>query len=475
MKSFMCENFLLTSDFAQILYHEYAKEMPIFDYHCHLSPQQLAENTSFDNLSQISLAGDHYKWRAMRTAGINEQLITGNASDREKFDAWSGFLPQAIGNPLYHWAHMELKNPFDIQDTVLDTKTADSIWETTSSLLSSTEFSAQGILQKMHVDFVGTTDDPCDTLEHHASLAKQKASGILSTTVSPSWRPDRAFKIDDQHFCQYLEKLTSVTDQNISCFTDFLDALLLRLEHFDKHGCRSADHGIEHVRYAKIPNDATLDRIIAKRIGGVSLSELEVDQFSTAVQVWLAAQYHKRGWAMQLHIGAQRNNNTRMFKRLGRDAGFDSIGEQNFAQPLAHLLDAMDMEERLPKTILYSLNPRANEMLATMAGNFQDGITPGKIQFGSAWWFNDQKDGMNRQLEQLSQLGLLSQFIGMLTDSRSLLSFSRHEYFRRILCEKVGSWVINGEAPADEKLLGNIIQDVCFNNAKTYFSAEPKA
>ena len=466
MTSFMTEDFLLDTEFARRLYHDYAKDQPIFDYHCHLPPQQIAENYRFNNLYDIWLKGDHYKWRAMRTNGVAERLCTGDASDREKFDAWAATVPHTIGNPLYHWTHLELRRPFGITGKLLSPATADEIWNQCNELLAQDKFSARGIMQQMNVKMVGTTDDPIDSLEHHAAVAKDASFDVK---VLPSWRPDKAFKIELEGFAAYIDKLGKVADIEIERFSDLLTALDRRLDHFAAHGCRAADHGIEVLRFAAVPAEAELDKILHRRMNGGALTELEIAQYTTAVQVWLGRQYAKRGWVMQLHMGAQRNNNTRMFRLLGADAGFDSIGDKNFSFELASLLDAMDVTNELPKTILYCLNPRDNEMLGTMIGNFQGGGIAGKIQFGSGWWFNDQKDGMQRQLEQLSQLGLLSQFVGMLTDSRSFLSYTRHEYFRRILCNMVGGWVENGEVHYDMELLGNMVKNICYQNARNYF------
>jgi glucuronate isomerase len=467
MKTFMCDDFLLSNETARRLYHEFAKDLPIYDYHCHLNPQEVAQDRQFANLSQIWLEGDHYKWRGMRSAGIAESLITGtDASDYDKYMAWAKTVPQTIGNPLYHWSHLELRRPFGIVGKQLSPDTADSIWHECNELLATPEFSARGIMKQMNVVMAGTTDDPTHTLEHHKAIALDTSFDV---EVTPSWRPDRAFKIELGGFNEYMQLLGDVADVEIRRFDDLLTALDRRLDHFGLHGCKAADHGIEVVRFAYVPSEKELDAILSKRLIGDTLTETEIDQFSTAVQVWLGKQYAKRGWVMQLHIGAQRNNSSRMFSLLGADAGFDSISDRTFSAQLSSLLDAMDMSNELPKTILYCLNPRDNEMMATMMGNFQGGGIAGKIQFGSGWWFNDQKDGMERQLEQLSQLGLLSQFVGMLTDSRSFLSYTRHEYFRRILCNMVGKWVENGEAPNDINLLGNMVTDICFNNAKSYF------
>ncbi|WP_028865504.1 glucuronate isomerase [Psychromonas aquimarina] len=467
MKEFLCEDFLLATTTAQRLYHDFAKDMPIYDYHCHLNPQEIAENRQFENLGKIWLEGDHYKWRAMRSAGIAEELITGKqSSDYEKFQAWAKTVPQTIGNPLYHWTHLELRRPFAIVNKQLNPDTADSIWHECNDLLATPEFSARGIMKQMNVVMAGTTDDPVHSLQYHKSIRQDPT---CSVEVAPSWRPDRAFKIELDGFCDYMHQLGKAADIEIGSFNDLLSALQRRLDHFSAHGCRAADHGIEVVRYASVPTEKVLDSLLSRRLKGEQLSSLEIDQFSTAVQVWLGRQYAQRGWVMQLHIGAQRNNSSRMFKLLGADAGFDSISDSSFSFQLASLLDALDSSDQLPKTILYCLNPRDNEMMATMIGNYQGGGIAGKVQFGSGWWFNDQKDGMERQMQQLAQLGLLSQFVGMLTDSRSFLSYTRHEYFRRILCNIIGLWVENGEAPNDIKLLGQMVKDICFNNAKAYF------
>ncbi|UJF18264.1 glucuronate isomerase [Vibrio sp. SS-MA-C1-2] len=466
MKNFLCEDFLLTNETARRLYHEYAAPQPIYDYHCHLNPAEVANDRQFDNMAQIWLEGDHYKWRGMRSAGIEERFITGDASDYEKFQAWANTVPKTLGNPLYHWTHLELRRPFGITGLNFGPDNAEKVWHETKELLATPEFSARGIMKQMNVVMAGTTDDPIFSLEDHKKIAEDQTIDI---EVLPSWRPDRAFKIELEGFAEYMTLLGQSADVEITKFSDLLVALDKRLAHFDLHGCKAADHGIEVVRYAAIPSEVTLDSFINRRLNGETLTELECAQFSTAVQVWLGQQYAKLGWIMQLHIGAQRNNSTRMFKLLGADAGFDSIGDRPFAFELAHLLDEMDKSNELPKTILYCLNPRDNEMMATMIGNFQGGGIAGKVQFGSGWWFNDQKDGMQRQMEQLSQLGLLSQFVGMLTDSRSFLSYTRHEYFRRILCNMVGEWAEKGEVPNDLALLGSMIEDISFGNAKRYF------
>ena len=469
MKPFLCDDFLLHSDMASRLYHDYAADMPIYDYHCHLNPREIAENRQFDNLGQIWLEGDHYKWRGMRSAGIPERLITGSdSSDYEKYLAWAKTVPMTVGNPLYHWTHLELRRPFGITGKIFGPQTAQRIWDEANEKLAQPEFSARGIMQQMNVHMVGTTDDPTDPLAYHREIAQDNS---ITIEVRPSWRPDRAFKIELDGFTDYMSKLGQSADVDIYRFSDLLLALERRLDHFMQHGCVASDHGIEILRYAPVPDESVLDNILQKRLNDETLDETETAQFTTAVLVWLGKQYAKRNWVMQLHIGALRNNNTRMFNLLGADCGFDSIGDAPVAYPLSRLLDEMDKTDELPRTILYCLNPRDNEVLATMTGNFQGGGIAGKIQFGSGWWFNDQKDGMQRQLEQLSQLGLLSQFVGMLTDSRSFLSYTRHEYFRRILCNMLGTLAENGEIPADENMLGHMVRDICFSNAQRFFSA----
>ncbi|MCX8737829.1 glucuronate isomerase [Gilliamella sp. B2824] len=469
MKSFLDDNFLLQTDAAQRLYFDYAQDQPIYDYHCHLSPKEIAENKNFRNLAEIWLAGDHYKWRVLRTAGINENLITGNATDYDKYLTWAKVVPLTLGNPIYHWTHLELKRPFGIKNILFNENTAEKIWLQANELLATKEFSTQGILKQMKVKAVGTTDDPIDSLEYHKKISLDNA---FETKVRPSWRPDKVFKIELSGFTDYIGQLGVAADIEINSFEKLLCALTKRLDHFEQHNCQAADHGIEILRYADIPPEKQLDHILTKRLMNQSLSEVEIAQFSTAILVWLGKQYHQRNWVMQLHLGALRNNNQRMFKILGPDAGFDSIGDRPIAEPLSSLLGLLDLTDQLPKTILYCLNPRDNEVIATMVGNFQGSDMAGKIQFGSGWWFNDQKDGMQRQLMQLSQMGLLSQFVGMLTDSRSFLSFTRHEYFRRILCNMIGSWMENGEIPADFNLVGNMVRNICFDNAHRYFQTK---
>jgi glucuronate isomerase len=468
MSQFLTEDFLLDTEFARRLYHDYAAEQPIFDYHCHLPPEQIAQDYRFKNLYDIWLKGDHYKWRAMRTNGVAERLCTGDASDREKFQAWAETVPHTIGNPLYHWTHLELRRPFGITGTLLSGNTADDIWNRCNALLERDEFSARGIMKQMNVKMVGTTDDPIDDLSHHKAIALDRSFDVK---VLPSWRPDKAFNIDAAIFPEYMQKLSAAADVDIRKFSDVCDALKIRMDHFAAHGCKVSDHALDVVMYGEA-DETTLNGILARRLEGKILTEQEVAQFKTAVLLFLGAEYQKRGWVQQYHIGALRNNNSRMFETVGPDIGFDSIHDAPVAFALSRLLDAQSRSTGLPKTILYCLNPRDNEVIGTMIGNFQGEGMAGKMQFGSGWWFNDQKDGMQRQMTQLAQLGLLSRFVGMLTDSRSFLSYTRHEYFRRILCQMIGRWVEDGEAPADIELLGNMVKNISFDNAKNYFAIE---
>ncbi|WP_421670612.1 glucuronate isomerase [Rahnella sp. EDr1-12] len=468
MAQFLTEDFLLDTEFARRLYHDYAKDEPIFDYHCHLPPELIAQNHQFENMYEIWLKGDHYKWRAMRTNGVPERMCTGDASDREKFDAWAATVPHTIGNPLYHWTHLELRRPFGITGKLLSPSTAGEIWERGNELLAQDEFSARGIMKQMNVKMVGTTDDPIDSLEHHKAVA---IDASFDVKVLPSWRPDKAFNIEAATFADYMKKLEAAADVSITRFSDLRDALKKRMDHFAAHGCKVSDHALDVVVYGEA-DDATLDSILSRRLSGETLTAQEIAQFKTGVLLYLASEYQRREWVQQYHIGALRNNNTRMFQLIGADVGFDSINDQPLAEPLSKLLGAQGLAGGLPKTILYCLNPRDNEVIGTMVGNFQGEGMPGKMQFGSGWWFNDQKDGMQRQMTQLANLGLLSRFVGMLTDSRSFLSYTRHEYFRRILCQMIGRWVEDGEAPADIELLGNMVKNICFDNAKQYFQIE---
>ncbi len=464
MKKFMDENFLLQTKTAQELYHNHAAKMPIFDYHCHISPQEIAADKRFDNLSQIWLYGDHYKWRAMRTNGVQERYCTGDASDWEKFEKWAETVPYTLRNPLYHWTHLELKKFFGI-DKVLSPATAREVWETCNAKLNTPEYSCRNIIRMANVHTICTTDDPVDSLEYHRQI---KASGF-EVAVLPAWRPDKAMMVENpESFNTYVDKLGEAANTNIETFNDFMDAIDNRHQFFHENGCRLSDHGLE-TAYAENYTEKEIQAIFAKVRKGQSLSQEEVLKFKSCMLYEFGIMDHSRGWTQQFHLGALRNNNTRLFRTLGPDTGFDSIGDFEVARPLSRLLDRLDMENQLAQTILYNLNPRDNELIATMIGNFQDGSVPGKIQFGSGWWFLDQKDGMEKQMQALSNLGLLSRFVGMLTDSRSFLSYTRHEYFRRTLCNLLGNDVENGEIPHDMELLGQMVENICFNNAYNYF------
>lgn len=462
--TFINENFLLANNTAKKLYHNYANSLPIFDYHCHLNPQEIAENKTYKNITEIWLGGDHYKWRAMRSNGVEEKYITGNASDKEKFLKWAETMPYCIGNPLYHWTHLELKRFFDI-DELLSPATAEAIWEKCNNLLQTKEFTARALIERSNVKVICTTDDPADSLEYHVAIANDSSFNVK---VLPAFRPDKSFNIDKHGFAEWVKKLTDIVGFDINSLPELLKALSERIQYFHKVGCRISDHALDPIVY-KESNEQIADEIMKKALAGEKITEFEVNQYKTQVLLFLGRQYAKLGWAMQLHIGVIRNNNSRMMRQLGPDTGFDSIGDYSFAIPLSRFLDKLDSTDELPKTILYCLNPRDNEVLATIIGCFQGGGIAGKMQFGSGWWFNDQKDGMLRQLTALANIGLLSRFVGMLTDSRSFLSYTRHEYFRRILCNLIGEWVENGEVPNDMQLLGDMVQNICFNNAEQYF------
>jgi len=463
LKTFITEDFLLYNDTARELYHETAKDLPIIDYHNHLDPYAILEDRKYKNLTEIWL-GDHYKWRLMRANGIGEEYITGERSDYDKFLAWAKTVPATLGSPLYHWSHMELLRHFNI-DVLLNEETAPFVWEEVNRKLESGEITPRKILEKFKVEFVGTTDDPADPLDAHQKL-REEGYGVF---VAPSFRPDRALGIEKADFTAWVERLSKVTNSNIDTYDKFLEALERRVDFFDSLGCRSSDHSLTVLFFAEA-DLKEVSEIFKKRMDGERLTGKEVDQFKTYTLTRLAAMYHKKDWAMQLHIGATRNNNTRMFRLLGPDSGYDSIANPLCADKLARLLDGMEVSGQLPKTILYSLNANDNNVLAAMAGNFQSGELPGKVQFGAAWWFNDSLSGIEDQLETLANIGLLSAFVGMLTDSRSFLSLIRHEYFRRILCNMLGSWVEEGKAPKDMKLLSTYVERICYLNAKRYFS-----
>ena len=465
MKPFLNENFLLQSPTAQSLYHDYAKEMPIVDYHNHLIPQQIAEDKQFDNITQIWLYGDHYKWRAMRTHGVDEKYITGNASDEEKFMKWAETVPYTMRNPLYHWTHLELQRYFGVTE-VLNKDSAKRIYDHCNALLQTKAFSVRNLLLKMKVEVVCTTDDPTDSLEFHKAIAD---SGY-SVKVLPTFRPDKAMAVDDElAFIEYVHKLAEVLGKEISSLDDYKAAIRSRHDFFHAMGGRLSDHGLEQI-YAEDYSDSDIEILFNRLISGKTISQKEKWQFKSAMLVFFAHLDHEKGWTQQFHLGALRNNNARLLGALGPDTGFDSIGDFEQAKPLSKFLNHLDSTNQLAKTILYNLNPRDNELLATMIGNFQDGTIVGKMQFGSGWWFLDQKDGMEKQINTLSNMGLLSHFVGMLTDSRSFLSFPRHEYFRRILCNLIGQDVENGELPADMNWLGKMVQDISYHNAANFFN-----
>jgi glucuronate isomerase len=465
MKSFMTEDFLLQNDTAIKLYHDFAKAMPIFDYHCHISPQEIAEDKQFATLTEIWLADDHYKWRAMRFNGVNERFCTGDASDWEKFEKWAETVPYTIRNPLYHWTHLELKNTFGIEGKLLGPDTAREIYDQCTEMLQSSDFSCKQLIKKANVKVICTTDDPIDSLGHHTAIAG--AGGF--TKVLPAWRPDNALAVEcPKRFNGYVDKLVTVSGVVAEDFAGFLKGLKNRHQFFHDAGCRISDRGIEKP-YADDYSDGEIVTIYKKIRTGTPLAAVEIGKFKSAMMFEFAIMDHEKGWAQQLHLGALRNNNTRLLTKLGPNTGFDSIGDFEMGVALSKYLNRLDTLDKLSKTILYNLNPRDNELFASMIGNYQDGTIPGKMQYGTSWWFLDQKDGMERQMNALSNLGLLSRFIGMLTDSRSFLSYSRHEYFRRILCNLIGTDVENGELPNEIEHLGGIVKDICFNNAVDYF------
>lgn len=462
---FITENFLLTNKTAQILYHEYASKKPIIDYHCHLPVNEIAENKKFENITQIWLYGDHYKWRAMRTNGVNERYITGDASDKEKFFKWAETVPYTIKNPLYHWTHMELKKPFGISDKLLNQDTAEEIWNRCNELLQQDNFSTQGLIKQFNVEVICTTDDPVDSLEYHKKIKENP----FGTKVIPAFRPDKAMAVENtNNFLNYIKKLEEVSNIEIKNFENFIEAIRNRHDYFHQNGCRLSDHGIE-TAYAEDYTLSEIENIFEKILFKKELTQSEILKFKSAMMYEFGIMDYEKGWVHQLHLGALRNNNSRMYRTLGPDTGWDSIGDFEIARPLAKFLDRLDSENKLTKTIIYNLNPADNELIATMIGNFQDGTIPGKLQYGSAWWFLDQKSGIEKQIDALSNLSLLSRFIGMLTDSRSFLSYVRHEYFRRILCNILGKEIEKGLIPNDIKLIGKMVEDISYNNARNYF------
>jgi glucuronate isomerase len=465
MKQFLDDNFLLATKTAQHLYHAFAKEMPIIDYHNHLSPALIANDSNFENLTQAWLYGDHYKWRAMRTNGVDESYCTGNKNDYEKFEQWAATVPYTLRNPLHHWSHLELQRYFGITD-LLSTKNSKEIYNHCSSLLKTKEYSVRNLLLKMNVHIICTTDDPTDSLIHHQKIQQDN----FSTKVLPTFRPDKAMYADDTvAFNNYLALLEEASNISISSFNDYVTALKQRHDFFSENNCTVSDHGIEEI-YAEDYTETEMINLFNKIRSGNFLSVKECRKFKSAMLIIFAEWDYEKGWIQQYHLGAIRNNNSRKLLELGADTGWDSIGNFSQAKALAKFLDRLDKENKLAKTILYNLNPADNELMATMAGNFNDGTVPGKIQWGSSWWFLDQKDGIEKQLNTLSNMGMLSRFIGMLTDSRSFLSFPRHEYFRRILCNLLGQEIENGELPNDIEWTGKIIQDICYANTKHYFN-----
>ncbi len=464
MKTFLDDTFMIQNQTAEKLYHDYAKDMPVIDYHCHLPPEEIAGDRVFENMTRIWLDGDHYKWRAMRANGVPERYCTGNAPDKDKFMKWAETVPYTLRNPLYHWTHMELQRPFGIIK-LLGPDTADEIYRQCNEMLRSPELSARNIMRSMRVELVCTTDDPADSLEHHIKLKNEG----FEVKVLPTFRPDKAMSVDNtESFNAYTDKLAEAAGMVIARFDDLLTALQKRHDFFHEQGCRLSDHGLETF-YAEDYTDREIKDIFDMIRSGKSLSGDMVLKFKSAMLIHFALMDYEKGWTQQFHVGALRNNSTRKFRELGADKGFDSIGDFEMARPMSRFFDKLDMENKLAKTILYNLNPRDNEVMATMAGNFNDGSVPGKMQYGSGWWFLDQKDGMQKQLNTLSNMGLLSRFAGMLTDSRSFLSYPRHDYFRRILCNIVGEDIERGELPGDIELTGSMVRNICYCNAKNFF------
>jgi glucuronate isomerase len=463
------EDFLLESPVAKELYHEHARQQPIIDYHCHLPPEQVASNHRFRSLTEIWLEGDHYKWRALRTNGVPERLITGGADDWDRFEAWAATVPKTLRNPLYHWTHLELKDPFGVKDRLLGPSTARGIYDHANRLLATDEFTTQGLMRHFRVAVVCTTDDPADDLAHHKAFRASPGSDFVR--MVPTYRPDKSLAVEDPvQFKAYVERLSSASGVSITSYGQLLEALEKRHTFFHEQGCRLSDHGLETM-YAESYNAGEVERTFERVLAGEAVSSIEATRYKSAVLYDLAKLDHARGWTQQFHLGAIRNLSSRMQRLLGPDTGFDSIGDFELAKPLARFLDRLDGSDQLAKTILYNLNPRDNELMGALIGCFQGGI-PGKIQYGSAWWFLDQLDGMERQMEALSNLGLLSRFVGMLTDSRSFLSYSRHEYFRRLLCNMLGKDVVRGRLPDDRQLLGELVRDVSYRNASSYFGLE---
>lgn len=464
MKKFMDENFLLSTETAQKLFHNYAAKMPIIDYHCHINPREIAEDRQFESITQVWLGGDHYKWRLMRSAGVDEKYITGDASEREKFQKWAETLAKGIGNPLFHWSHLELQRFFGYNG-VLNGDTAEEVWQLCNKKLADPKMSVRNLIKQSNVEVICTTDDPIDSLEWHKKIAEDETFDVK---VYPAWRPDKAMNIEKPDFVDYIKKLEAASSVKIATWADLKKALENRMDFFGSMGCRVSDHALEYVYFAPA-SDEEIEKIFAKKMSGEAVCPDCVKQFKTAFMMFMGAQCHKRNWVMQLHYGCKRDNNTAMFNKLGPDTGFDCINNYAPSSETADFLNALEMEKSLPKTIIYSLNPNDNQAIDTILGCFQSSEAVSKIQHGSAWWFNDNKVGMQEQIISLGNLGYLAGFVGMLTDSRSFLSYPRHEYFRRILCDVFGNWVENGEYPNDEKLLGEIVSDISYNNTKRYF------
>ncbi len=464
MKAFMDKDFLLSTPTAQKLYHDFAESTPILDYHCHINPKEIAEDRKFENITQVWLGGDHYKWRQMRSNGIDEYYITGGASDREKFQKWAETLEKAIGNPLYHWSHLELRKYFGYEG-YLNGDTAEEVWNLCNAKLQEDSMTVRNLIKQSNVKLICTTDDPVDSLEWHKVIAEDKTFDVQ---VLPAWRPDKAMNLEKPEYLDYLKTLSEVSGVEVKSFKDLMKALSLRMDFFASMGCCVSDHALEYVMYAPA-SEEEIEKIFAGRLSGGSVSREDEMKFKTAFMTAVGKEYHKRNWVMQLHYGCKRDNNVFRYNQLGPDTGFDCINNYAPSAQMADFLNALSSTDELPKTILYSLNPNDNEAIGTILGCFQGPETVGKIQQGSAWWFNDHKVGMTNQMISLANLGLLSNFVGMLTDSRSFLSYTRHEYFRRILCELIGGWVENGEYPDDYKALEKIVKGISFNNAVNYF------
>lgn len=469
MEQFMGKNFMLTNETARKLYFSYAADTPILDYHCHINPQEIYEDRRFENITQVWLGGDHYKWRLMRSCGVDERYITGDASDEEKFFKWAECLGRAIGNPLFHWSHLELQKYFGYHG-VLNKNTAKEVWELCNQKLADPSLSVRSLIRQSNVTLICTTDDPVDSLEWHKKLAEDDT---FEVQVLPAWRPDKAMNIEKPTYKEYLDTLAKVSGVAIHTFADLQKALSARMDFFASMGCSVSDHALEYVMYAPA-SEQEIEAIFAKRLSGGGVTREEELQFKTAFMLFVGREYAKRGWVMQLHYGCKRDNNTPMFDRLGADTGYDCINNYAPSSEMADYLNALNRTDALPKTIIYSLNPNDNQAIGTILGCFQDSTAAAKIQQGSAWWFNDHKTGMQDQMISLANLGNLSGFVGMLTDSRSFLSYTRHDYFRRILCNLFGTWVENGEYPYDEVMLGEIVKDICYNNAVRYFGFDLK-